>query len=279
MSDRPHILGEQWRSVEPPRKIDHQQDTGDDARTAALRQLKRYIQELTFLRAGTVGGPPDPFKIPAEDIYIEVPDNDQDLALPCVVFTQTEPEEYTGFGFQPQPIESSRDRYQEGTVLLHHYTQTETVTVEAWSGKKPERRAIISGLQTAFNPSQQYSGLRLRLPNYYDQVATFVVMSNMRPDEDTVRGRRIARMKVELRMEVVELIPYVALTPTVGVNVLEMQDPHGMPCNELQGNRVTSGNPRRPNPPNGWTPVPVEPKNQSPWWGSRWLSRMFPFKL
>jgi len=266
------IPGTRWGDVYPCNPISIKNRSGDDARTAAMRVLKDYFAELTFWRTGGVCQPPIPFKVHPDAIYIGQPDNDVDLQLPVIMFDHAE-EEYNGFGFTPDVIESTRDVYQFGTVLLHHYTQQEEFIIEVWSAKQPERRALVAGLQTAFMPSDEYYGLRFRLPEYFDQPVVFTPMSNMRIDDEAIRGRRIFKMKVEYRIEVVTLVAYAELNPQAVVNTYEQGDPTAMTLGEL----AALGIDPILNTPQGYQPVALAPPEASPWYRSPWLAKAYPF--
>lgn len=220
------IFGLPFGNVYPPRGLNVNLIPIDDPRTAALRVLALYISELTFYRPGVDGGPPVPFSIPLENIHIESPNNDEDVVLPAIVFTQDNDEDYQSIGFNSDLEEDSADVFAPNTVLQVQYDQVEEFGVEIWANNKPERRSIIAGLQTAMVPTEAMYGIRFRMPGYFNQMVTFVANSYRRPDDQAVRGRRIGTLRVEMTFNVVNLVHYVPLIPSVVVNPIASDDPN-----------------------------------------------------
>ena len=220
------IIGQPFGEVYPPRLLDPALFPAEDGRTAALRVLALYYSELTFYRPNEVGKGPIPFQIPLKCIHVEAPNNDVDIELPCIVFAQDQDERYESTGFNSDLEEGTADKFARGTVLQVQYDQIEEFIVEIWSSNKPERRAIIAGLQKAMVPTEAMYGLRFRMPEYFDQMVTFVANSSRRPDEQTVRGRRIGTLRVEMTFNSVNLVSYTRLEPSVVVNTVDPGDPN-----------------------------------------------------
>lgn len=196
-----------------------------DGRTAALEILKRYIGLLTFRRAGAVGGPPIPFKIAAQNIHIEWPDHEVDRETPSVVFLQTEDGMYDAIGLTAAVDEETKDVYAPGTVLQTQSEYRETFTLEVHASLKPERRAIVVGLEQAMTPTEQMYGIRFRMPAYFDQHVCFTLNSRrFNEDPDSARHRRVAQLKIEMRYNVVALINVVTMRPLIKVNTDVDQD-------------------------------------------------------
>lgn len=213
------LLGWLFGSVYPKREVPVNHKFGS-ARKAALDVLRLYIAELTFYREGDKeDDEPIPFTVPLTNVFVEQPDNDVDMALPSIVFVQEGTEEYQSQGFVPVLDLSSRDRYGVGTALEVEHEHVESIGIEVWTSKKPERNAIVAGLQAAFVPSDEFYGVRFRLSDYFDRVAIFTPESSQRLDDQVVRGRRVARMRVELRVESVRLVPVERLIPVVSLHV------------------------------------------------------------
>lgn len=218
-------LGQPFGEVLPPHALDTDLLAIDDARTAALRILALYYSELTFFRVGDDGAPPVAFKIPLDSIHIEAPNNDEDVLLPCIVFTQDQEERFESPGFVSELDENTRDKFGPGTVLQVVHDHVEEFQVEGWSNNKPERRALIAGLQEAMVPTEGTYGVRFRIPDYFNVAVMFTAMSARRPDEQAVRGRRLSNMRVQMQLNVVKLVRYVPLTPLVTVNPVGTTDP------------------------------------------------------
>jgi hypothetical protein len=197
----------------------------NDGRTVALEILKKYISLLTFRRAGAVGGPPIAFRIAKENIHIEWPDHEVNDEYPGVVMLQVEDGVYEAIGLTSHIDESTKDVYAPGTVILTQSEYTETFALEVHTSLKPERRAVIVGLEQALTPTEQMYGIRFRMPDYYDQHVCFTVMSRrLNDDPDSARHRRIATLNIEMRYNVVALIDAVTMRPIVKVNVDVDQD-------------------------------------------------------
>lgn len=190
-----------------------------DGRTAALRTLRRYISELTFHLPGPKGsGRTERFRIPVEKVHVEQPDKEVKLAPPSVVFLPG-PIEYLPIGLATALDESSKDRHGAGTALQIQAEYRELVTVEFWALDKPHRRAMLAGIESAFSPTEQMYGLRLRMPDYYDQSVCFTLDGGMRPDDpDNVRNRRWGYGTFEVRFDVVRLVRVGTVVPTLEVD-------------------------------------------------------------
>jgi hypothetical protein len=118
------------------------------------------------------------------------------------------------------PIESTRDVYGKGTVLWDQGTSyVETITIELIAASRAERRAMIRGMRKALAPLEDRPSLKLRLPTYFDRVATFTVLNTQVVDSAVSLGRRHAVLSVDLRVPEVELENYVKLRPQVDTNV------------------------------------------------------------
>jgi hypothetical protein len=229
------IFGTPWGETFPPR--DQPTQPVSDGRTAALEILKRYISELIFFRAGPVGGQPEPFQIPPENIHIEWPDNEEDMVFPSIVFLSASPIEYAMIGFSGYIEEKTKDVYQPGTVLQWQYEHTETVAIEIWASKRAERRAILAGLESALTPTEAMYGLRFRVPNYFNQLVCFAAMTReMFEDPDAARNRRRARVNVEMRFNAVALVNY-TLLDTVLKTEVDVDEDTGIAVGDLAPTR------------------------------------------
>lgn len=191
----------------------------NDGRTAALEILKRYISLLTFRRAGAIGGPPIPFRIASENIHIEYPDHEVTYEQPSVVFMQTEDGIYEPIGLTSAIDEETFGVYAPGTVVQTQSEYTENFILEAHAALKPERRAMVVGLESALVPTEQMYGIRFRMPAYFNQHVCFSLSARRFNEEpDAARHRRIAQMKIEMRYNVVALVNAVTMRPVVKVN-------------------------------------------------------------
>lgn len=202
-----------------------------DGRTVALRTLKKYLGEVTFYRHGgyslnaagaKIENPPIDFRIPARDIHVEWPDSVEDLAMPSLAFLSTREAEYEAIGMTSYVEEDTVDKYEPGTVLIWLYEFVETFSIEVWCETKAQRRAIVAGIERALCPLEYMSGVRFKMPDYYDQLVCFALQGRELVDDDfAVRNRRRARMSVEMRHNVVALVPVNPLELTASLEVGE----------------------------------------------------------
>ena len=186
-----------------------------DARTIALEMLKTYITNLTFYRPGATGGPSIPFAIEPKNFHIEWPDYEDDLEMPSIVVLGA-PVDYEAIGLTSYLEEASRDLYGKGTVLQWMSEYTEKITLELWCSKRHERRSMLAGIETAMCPTEQMYGLRFVMPDYYNELVCFSLMGReLIDDAESAKNRRKARVEIEMRFNIVALVNYAALAPTV----------------------------------------------------------------
>lgn len=213
------VWGYPWGEVDPKRPILPLPSV--DPRTLAVRWLARYLSELTFYRPGNVGEPPIALQVPYDRIFVEPPDDDVQMQYPSMVVLGDEGEQYEAIGLGTSYlIEGTHDRYLPGTALQRQYQHHEFFTLEVHTTKKPERRALMAGIGVALNPTEAMYGLRLLMPDYYDQTVCFTLDSATRVEDDYVRGRRVARIRLEMTFDVVALVWVSTMQPVVMVQTL-----------------------------------------------------------
>lgn len=220
------IIGVPFGFVYPPPKdpikLPHM-----DARTAALRVLRDYIAELVFYRTGdTSTAEPNPFGVPKEQFLIEASDADHDLVFPSIVVPGGE-EQFDVPGLNSYVDESTYNVFAPRTVLQVQYEHLEMLTLELWTTSRAERRSLLAGLIASLMPTEAMWGIRFRVPDYYDQVVTFSPDSASRLDEEfhVEAGRRIGKLRVEMRIPVVALVYAETLEPFVIVDVFDESVP------------------------------------------------------
>ena len=193
--------------------------TPPSARSVALKQLFDYIAELTFYRADR-NGRSIAFQIHRHAMYEEWPDNEVELELPCLAIVPGKGE-YIATGFGPWEDLSTFNTYGEGTVVQALGTDfSELMMLEVWGASKGERRAVLTGMEAAFSPIEDQFGLKLKLPNYYDEIAYFTPnSSSIVDDANSARNRRVGRMEVLFRIPLLRLITAVKMDNRVVVQV------------------------------------------------------------
>ena len=192
-----------------------------DPRTVALRILALYVSELTFLRPGDLGGAPIELRIPYEDIHVEQPDAEDDTRFPSIVLKDTNGGDYTTIGLTSFIDEKTKDLYGKGTALLVMTEYNETITLEIWATHRSERRSILAGLEAALVPTEQMYGIRFRMPDYYDQTVCFTLNRSTRLDDQYAgQGRRVARVDIEMRFNIVRPVNVVEIDPALGTEFI-----------------------------------------------------------
>lgn len=211
------LFGTPFGETYPPRP--NPAAPSSDGRTVALEVLREYVASLTFYRAGGVGQPPIAFRIPEDHFYLEWPDVTESMVLPCVTIVGSRGT-YDTIGLTCYVEENTRDQFAPGTVLQWQSEYVETIQLEVWASKIAERRALIAGLETAFSPTEQMSGLRFRMPRYYNELVCFSLNRAERFDDaDSAKNRRRAQLELEMRFNVVALVNYQPLQPAPIVQV------------------------------------------------------------
>lgn len=193
-----------------------------DARTHALRRLREFLSVLDLHRTNTKGAPPIKYRIPIANIHLEQPDSVVDLKFPGVAFLPGRAtHEAYGLG-APDICEGTLDVYGVGTALAVLSDHVEQFTVELWASGRAERRSMVAGISTAMRSSATSYSIRLTLPSYFNQVASFALDSTQYIDDpDVVRGRRRAHLLVTMSVPEVALVNVERLHPLLAVEVTE----------------------------------------------------------
>jgi|ERR1700722_2280464 len=213
----PNLLGTPWGQVFPPKSA--APFPALDGRTAALYVLRDYVTALTFWRYAGPSAPPTAFQIKPENFYVEWPDFTADMVTPSVAIVHSRAD-YDVIGLVSYIEEETQDVYAPNTVLQWQAEYVETINLEIWTSKKSERRALLAGLETAFSPTEQASGLRFKMPLYYNELVVFTLMRREIMDEpDAARNRRRAQLEMEMRFNIVALVNVVDAKPVIKVNV------------------------------------------------------------
>ena len=211
------LQGYPWGRVFPPRPSPPPLTV--DGRTAALRILRDYISELTFLKENAPGMPPIKICLPKKNIRIEWPDYEVDLVTPSIAVTPGTAN-YGFLGFGSHVDEASWNVFAPKTVLIAISEVTETITLEIWCSTIQERRAIISGMEAAFTPVESMYGIRFKMPDYYNEMVCFTLNQRaLVEDEMSAQGRRRAHMMFEMRYNQVALVNVEQMYPTVDADV------------------------------------------------------------
>lgn len=215
------LWGTPWGEVFP--KKPNPPPLATDGRSVALGTLKRYLSEITFRRSGGrddrgTALPPVDFKVASKDIQIGWPDDEKKLEFPSLVFLHGSGD-YEPIGLTAYIEEKTLDVYGPGTVVQWMSEYTETFQIEIWANKRAELRALIAGIETSLSPTELMYGLRFVMPDYYGQLVRFTPMKRQEFDEaDSGKGRRRARIDVEMAFNLVALVNYKAAQWTLRVD-------------------------------------------------------------
>jgi len=191
------------------------------ARDYALERLRTFLSLVTFSRTGGVNEAPIAYQLPKASIFIEQPDDPQNLHFPAIgILPGRGVHDTLGLG-PADLLDETLDVYGPGTALLHQGEYTEPLTFELWGNHPAERRSLLAGLQALFRLSERSQALTLTLPDYYDRVVTFRLDESQNVDDpDIVRGRRRAQVAVEMCLPEVLLVNALTLRPALTIEDL-----------------------------------------------------------
>jgi hypothetical protein len=204
-----------WGAVFPPRALPPM--PAEDGRTHALRALRQYVSELTFMLNMGPGVAPKSYRLEPSRFLIEWPDSIEQLLYPSVV-CMPGVMETRGLGLGVSADESTRDLYGAGTVLVPQHEHHEQVKLHVHASTKAQRRMVAACLESAFSPTEDRSGIVFSLPAYYDQTCGFLLVERNREDGvDNAARRRTEDLTLELQMNIVRLVRYVPLQPLIQI--------------------------------------------------------------
>jgi hypothetical protein len=196
-----------------------------DGRTCALQALGRYLTEIPYRRRGNKGdlvafpgSPPSiTSTLPAANFYVDEP-GDLDMVFPSIVCIGAGEAEKEGCGQQPD--ETTTDVFGPGTVIVPLHTHSEQINLKIYGSELGELRGLVGMLEQMMVPADGVGSVLLRMPDYYDEVARFVLEGTEWPENpDAARNRRYAQQRVRLDFNVVRLIAYAPMTPVVTLDV------------------------------------------------------------
>jgi len=195
-----------------------------DARNVALETWRTFTSLLQFSITGPSGLAAKVYRVPRTSIFIEQPDNVVNMPLPAISIVANEGK-HEAYGLGPgQLLDETANVYGEGLVLYSIGDWVEELNVEVWGSSAAERRSLVVGMTEVFTIVEESSTLRLKLPKYFDQVATFELIGTRYIDDtDSVRNRRRAMMRVLLTVPQVRLARFQRLIPQVQVEVIDAQ--------------------------------------------------------
>lgn len=197
------------------------------AREHALRRFLDFLAALPFMR--TMAGPPQAFVVPRDQMFVNMPDAEQGAPagqkLPTLAFTTSTADKTADGWLGPAIlIDGTENVFAPDTALFWVGSHTEPLVLEVVASSRAVRRAITEGVSQVLRSSDDSGALRLSLPGYFGQDATFTLMDVTYFEEpDAVRNRRKAHLTIQLYVDevllanAVDIKPF--LTAEVGVQV------------------------------------------------------------
>jgi hypothetical protein len=161
-----------------------------------LRGLREYIEGLTYSAPGG-----------ARMRFLQVgdafPEPEQTAKYPAAYIYTEEPGIYDGAGFTPR-----LSVLPDGRVLQMAAEFTQTITIDLWCTNAPERMGLLAMLEDALDPVDWMSGFRLRLPHYFNAVASYLKVSVAAVDstENANRRWRLASITLTSAMPQIRLV-------------------------------------------------------------------------
>ena len=191
-----------------------------DARSRALERLAEFFSLIDFCRTGDEQHPEVTYRIPKERIFIEQPDEPERLAYPSLAFLPGRGS-HEKYRLGPPPIlPHTWDRWGAGTALVSLGEYSETFQIESWGSHPAERRSLLAGVEQAMRLSQESAALKLSVPQYWDSVASFLLLDSQYVDDpDIIRGRRRGQVFVELRIQEIALVDVKTMQPRLNIQV------------------------------------------------------------
>lgn len=195
-----------------------------DARHVALETFATYLSLLTFARTGDPEMEPIAYRIMREHIHTEQPGETVNHAYPTIVMLAGEGV-HDRYGLGPPTIlDETADVYAPGKALVELASYSELLNVEIWASNPAQRRGLVAGMLEAMMPLEESSALRLKLPEYFDRVATFEFDGERYIDDpDIVRGRFRAQLRIQLTVPEVALVKYGRQRVLVDVETVDGQ--------------------------------------------------------
>lgn len=205
--------------VFPPR-LDSPNLPDKGAREVSLRRFCDLLAALPFMR--TMAGPAQPFTVPRDQIHINQPANvsgaPDGVRLPYLAFLTSSADESPDDSFLGPAIidDDTADVYAPGTAVFWLGSHVEELQLEVVAASRSVRRAIAEGIKQVLRSSDDAGVLRLNLPDYFDQTAEFTLLgSQYTEDQDAVRNRRRALLRIQLYVPEVMLANAVDIQPFV----------------------------------------------------------------
>ena len=150
-----------------------------DTRTALTRGLAEYLETLTI---DWVGGRQSRFV----KVFQTWAEPESMIDYPSAVVYASESGNYEDSVLSPTTI-----KIPDSSLYLREVAELKLpMTIEVWSNDPKERMALSAMLEDALDPHEFMTGLRLELPHYHNQRATYEKMSMTYEDAPDTAQRR-----------------------------------------------------------------------------------------
>lgn len=172
-----------------------------DARTALVRGLAEYTEQLKWVAAG---GRELRFKRVRQE-WSEV---EERAKWPSLVIYTIAPGTYDYSGFTPQVNPQCQLPAPDGRYLVSPANLMLDLVVEIWANDPAERAQFAAMLEYFYNPVLYRSGFQLRLPYYFGMIGTYSVEELTYEDAEDDAHRRIrkALFSVSATVQVTRLV-------------------------------------------------------------------------
>lgn len=158
-----------------------------DARGALCRGLREYLTQLVW---NAEGGR----QLRFEKVRDNWAEPEQNAKYPSAAVYTTTTGNYTAAGFTPTVTNDNKLPEPDGRFIVSPATLEQELTLEVWANDPKERMQLMALMEDALNPVIYRYGFQLRLPFYFNEVATFTLTSQTvnDSDENAVRRYRVA---------------------------------------------------------------------------------------
>lgn len=166
-----------------------------DARTALTRGLAEYLMTLML----PANGGRDFYFRKVYEVWAE-PEDPADY--PSAAVLMQEDAQYDSSRFTPNGMTAFRLPAPDGRYLLTSSELTAKLVVEIVATDPVERQALVSMVEDGMTPVDWMYGVRLALPHYFGQHATYEPLSVQYFDSDEEGMRRFRRAQITVAASV-----------------------------------------------------------------------------
>lgn len=191
-----------------------------DGRTIALTWFKKYLCEQVISVSGDQGQKPMRITLDPANFFLEPPPSLPDGLKPIAVGIEPGEPEYKDVGMGETMLAETHNVYRPNTVVKRVADYHETFKMIFVCANAPQRRAVKKMIEHTCIPTEAIMGIRFKMPDYYDQTATFVFENAMLDDSLIMpNGRYDLDVSFLLYMDFVRLVYVNRFEPTIQVEM------------------------------------------------------------